>query len=397
MRRRTTFAALLTAYALCNTPSFGPVYSLALIMRWPILVFGAAIAVGQPRRQSAGFAAVWLMMLAALAAISALWSTDRVATIFYFFVALTFLAALDGLLGARNSGVSAEDLVGMLAVLHVVVIVGTLAYLVLRPGLAIDSSNVRGIIGNSNGLGVLLALTAPAIWTWRGVRRHPALFVGLCALGPVLIFASRSRSALLALAGAGVVSLVRARLAVRIAIGYGLVVLVVLALALGHGAEARRWFVEDLLYKDQRNGDVLSSRRTAFSLTWQSAEHHLIVGRGFGIIATPAELRDEGANVPRGSTGHREVGNAYLGLLEQLGWLGAGVFGVLALAVLAAVRRAVRGHSPATVTLAAIIVGSLVAANFEAYLFATGAVEALITWSAVVVVVRSRTRIEVPV
>lgn len=378
-RRMVGFVALglVAAYLLPNVPVIGNLSRLGLVVRW--LGLAAAAAVLYPRRSDmpSDTTSKLGVLFLGLAGGSVFWAVSRQTTVLktiglgLLFVALYLVADVyppDGI------GRAVSNLLGGL---NGALIVATVLVVATVPSRAFDTGRLQGPFGNPNGLGVALALTMPGLWAMSvSTRTKRLLRNGAVAAGIVMIVLSGSRTALVAVAvEAAVVLAVVGKRRLYQAL-YGLALVAALLALAGHLGTVTDWFVQDLVYKG--TGGLLETRAETLAASYEAALQRPILGHGFGNQADPPR---SGIGIVVTTVGSREVGNSYLGLIEQLGVVGL----ALALALLAALGRDVldarwRLDPMHWAVVAGVLLGGLAAAMFEAFLFAPGSLEALVVW-----------------
>jgi len=141
------------------------------------------------------------------------------------------------------------------------------------------------------------------------------------------------------------------------------------------------------VYKGERQSGILASRLSVWDKTISSMDQHPWFGTGFGTSATDFDKGQISQRFRSAGQVTREHGNSYLEIAEWLGFLGVIPFGVLLLFLLLNVtsvfvwmRQTRNPFSPA-VPLAIFIIGALVNAGFEDWLFAVGYHTCVLFWS----------------
>jgi len=134
---------------------------------------------------------------------------------------------------------------------------------------------------------------------------------------------------------------------------------------------------DTLLYKGKRQDGLLGSRTSPWQQTMDVIQQHPWFGSGFG--TSPSGTENMRLQITSSNTEtSREHGSSYLALLEWVGIVGVTPFYTLITFLLIVVarvfawmRRTADPFHPA-VPLAAIVLGGLVHAAFEDWLFAVG-------------------------
>lgn len=309
-------------------------------------------------------------------------ATYSIIPLLSLYKAISFLLALIALvfgIGLRHRG-NPQSWLRLLATGNLAIMVMSILFLPLS--IAYDEGFFRGPFANPNSLGSSLALTLPALLWLREqyLRDAPALFRSKLLTVAVftnvaLIFLSRSRSSLLA---AALVLVIYAFLrASRFAwiIVYGMFILLLAA------PTAASQVGRDAAFKGKDFQTSLETRIGQFDATLQAAQSRPISGYGFG---TSVGVTEWDGSLSSAAVG-REKANAYLGTMEEVGFVGATplVFGVLAalwIGFRSSRRLSWRGDGTIAALFAILAAGAL-HINFEAWLTAIGSFEAFIFWS----------------
>jgi len=140
---------------------------------------------------------------------------------------------------------------------------------------------------------------------------------------------------------------------------------------------------EALMYKNGEHGNLMDSRQKPWERSLRSFREHPWLGLGFGVADNSAEWR---FGYVTESQLTRERGSSYLTMLESAGILGTLPCALLLLALLREIlrvfswlRRTGEVSQPAVVA-AAILLGGLVNAFFEDWMFAVGYYMSVIFW-----------------
>ena len=143
---------------------------------------------------------------------------------------------------------------------------------------------------------------------------------------------------------------------------------------------------EDVVYKGHASESVARSREDQLRESLVMARGAGWLGSGFGIAASSGSPHSEPPTFGLG----REVGNSYLGAVEQLGWAGSVVVFLPVGWTIGAAWRCRRGTAfgPLEWSAALGAVAGLLFANGEAYLLASGSPLMVITWANAVLVTR---------
>jgi hypothetical protein len=298
-----------------------------------------------------------------------------------------FLLFLYGASGARLASMGSEETIfpGLLLGCEILVYACALVYFVLHVE----------VFGNRNSLGVVMGVIALPFLLWgllisenRSLRLRRFASLLLCL---VLLLCSYERAGFVAALVSSTmlcVGLKRYRLFLA---GLALVLLAALIVVAFVPSPAINQSDDNSLttrfvYKGKREAGVLASRKTVWEKTLSSLREHPWFGTGFGTSATAYDNTQTGKNFSSSGQLMREHGNSYLEILEWVGWFGVAPFATLLLLVamniarvFASMRRTGTLSSPA-VPLAAFLVGGLVHAGFEDWLFAVGYHTCVLFW-----------------
>jgi O-antigen ligase len=208
-------------------------------------------------------------------------------------------------------------------------------------------------------------------------RRLFALLV--CA---VLLVSSLSRASMLAAGLSSTVPLVCTRRYRTLLVGLSLFAAVLLNLYL-ISPERFTSSADTFLYKKGEKGKILGSRQKPWERSLDTFQEHPWLGLGFGAADNSADWKFD-VVTPGQLT--RERGSSYLTMLESTGVLGTLPFGLLMLALLRDVRKVFlwlrhtgNPDQPAVVA-ATVILGCLVNAFFEDWIFAVGYYTSVFFW-----------------
>jgi O-antigen ligase len=239
------------------------------------------------------------------------------------------------------------------------------------------------VLGHQNSMGAIIGvLVLPVILLdilhARPGRARLRKIVALGLAAGWLTF-SLARAALLA-AGLAVAAVLFFSRRYRLLVGGTAVVAVVVLLAVVVAPELWEAVLENVVFKDQVRGNVLSSRVPVWERSLQAIEQEPWFGSGFGVTRGLSEwwrfsASTEGLEFERGSS--------YLALVEGVGVMGTIPFALLLAAIARAVvhglRTLARGPS-LSATIAVALVAALGHAAFEAWLFSPGYHLCLMFW-----------------
>ena len=240
--------------------------------------------------------------------------------------------------------------------------------------------------GNANSLGLIMGCLCWPVLLWRWIlpasrqgsaRRFIPLF-----LSGALLLLSLSRASILAALLTSIFLLVGARRYRTLLMGASLFVAILLNIFLL--APGRFQAASDtLLYKKGEHGSLMESRQKPWERSLRTFRDHPWLGLGFGAADNSAEWRFSYVTQGRQT---RERGSSYLTVLETTGAVGTFFFGLLILVliweiwkVFSWLRRTGKVNQPAVVP-AAILLGGLVNAFFEDWMFAVGYYMSVIFW-----------------
>jgi O-antigen ligase len=385
--REMFFPALIVIFLLAGMAV--PAHGIWTSARWLVLAAGAVVGFviwlrSHDRPLGPFHLAAFGCVLAAV--VSALVSASPEVALLK--AVSLFLLLLYAAAGARMAVIGREQkfFSGLLLGCEILVYVSAVAYFVLH----------LELFGNRNSLGVVMGVVALPFLLWglltseHASRRRRRVFALL--LCQVLLLSSYERAGIVAaLASATVlcVGLRRYRLFFTGLATVSLAAPLVMAFVplpaanrAGDGSLASRF-----IYKGKREGGILASRKTVWQETVSSLREHPWFGTGFGTSATSYDKTQIAEKFSSASQVTREHGNSYLEIVEWVGLLGVAPFVSLLLLVTANIarvfvwmRRAGSPFSPA-VPLAVFMVGALVHAGFEDWLFAVGYHTCVLFWT----------------
>jgi O-antigen ligase len=272
--------------------------------------------------------------------------------------------------------------VRMYAWIAIATVLSNAVFVLIKPSAAFLAGRYRGWFVNPNAIGAVYGMFfIPVLAAEIGKhRRGLTRLASTCvfSLAAVGLLATQSRAGI----AAGIISLAVLILPKR---GLGIWVLVVgmtgiVILALFIGVPTSD-IVHRLVY---RNEVMLegSGRFPVWAEIWRRFLDKPFLGSGLGVSETGLTPRV----VEFSSAGYTiEKGNSYLGLLEELGAIGATVFIVALLVPIlrACVRRLIRATSMTgkeDLCLVAVVMGGLANAIFEAWLLSVGSILGFSFW-----------------
>ncbi len=354
--------------------------------RWVVLAAGALVGyVLFMHDRSRRFHAFHLIALFCVlgAFVSALVSTyPQVAVLKAASLFMLFLyAGAGGRLGIH--GREPEFFRGLLVACEIVTYLTAAMYFVAH----------REIWGNPNSLGLVMGVVIAPLLFWGMLigetrllqwRRSAAFFVAV-----FFLFYSVSRASIIA----GLSSMVLICLVLRrrklLLQGAVLALFMVAALAILSPATLStltETSASDVVFKGHRETGVLGSRKSPWQQTIGVISQHPWFGSGFG--TSPSGKEDNGPGKYSSNTDtNREHGSSYLAILEWVGLLGIVPFATLLLLllrkigqVLSWIYRTGYADHPA-VPIILVLVGGVVHAVFEDWLFAVGYYLTIFFWT----------------
>ena len=253
--------------------------------------------------------------------------------------------------------------------------------------------------GNPNSLGAVAGVVLVPVMLW-GVlisddlaQRRRRTFALMLAL--LILLSSYSRAGMLAASvscGLMCVTLRQYRLMIK-GIAFLVVAAVFVAITMPPSEGESNSVISTFLHKGKTEENVLGSRKSPWDQTVAAVRQNPWFGTGFGTSATRSDrAADNLAYISLDET-TREHGDSYLEIVEWEGLLGVVPFYVLILLILSNVRRVLtwmyRTGSPLSpaVPLAAIMIGGLIHAAFEDWMFAVGYYLTVVFWALAFVLV----------
>ncbi|HXY15194.1 MAG TPA: O-antigen ligase family protein [Terriglobales bacterium] len=384
--REAFFPALIFVFLLAGMAV--PAHEVWISVRWIVLAVGATVGLLWWLRHN--YLPLGLLHLLALACVL----TATVSAFVSSYPDVALLKSLSLLLlfvyavtGARAALIGREEkfFAGLLLACELLVYISAIAYFPLR----------LELFGNRNSLGVVMGVVALPFLLWgtfvsesRSLRRRRILAVLLCQL---LLLSSYERAGIIAALTSSTlfcIALRRYRFLLTsfvVALATAVIVATVVPLPAVNQSDDGS-MTSRFVYKGKREAGVLASRKTVWEKTLSSLQQHPWFGTGFGTSATAYDKTQ--VNEKFSSVGQvtREHGNSYLEIAEWVGLVGFAPFAALLLLlvgkvarILLWIRRTGLSSSPA-VPLAIFVVGALVHAGFEDWLFAVGYHTCVLFW-----------------
>jgi hypothetical protein len=374
----THFWTLMIAVFFWAGSAF-PLAGVMNLFRWVVLGAGAFLSLGYYARRAnripfnhqhlLGLFAVVAAFASALVSVNPLITVLKALSLAALFVYASIGARI---LWARNP----EPFVRRLVLLTEVLVYFT----------AICYSASFAAWGNPNSLGLIMGCICWPVLLWRlilpAARQGAARRLVPLVICGVLLVLSLSRASLTAAFLSSVFLLLGARRFRNLLLGISLLAVILLSMFLvtpGRFKDAS----EALMYKNGEHGNFMDSRQKPWERSLRSFREHPWLGLGFGAADNSAEWRF--GYVTQGQH-TRERGSSYLTMLESAGILGTLPCALLLLAlvrdiwrVFSWLRRTADVNQPAVVA-AAILLGGLVNAFFEDWMFAVGYYMSVIFW-----------------
>lgn len=385
--RQRFFPFLLIIFMLAGTRL--PLSDAANIARWLVLgvgaICGAAIFAKDHLKPFHALHVVAFCCVASAATSAAVCSYPKQALLKALSLLLLFVY---GACGARLAILrrEQESVSGFLAGCELLIYFSAIQYFVFH----------SEFFGNPNSLGMVMGVVGVPLMFW-GVLTSPNVrlrrrrtFALLLAIA--LLLSSYARAGMIAAAISCIllcVLLGRYRLLVKGAtVSFLMAMLVAALVPLRNAAEQPASLKSRFLFKGKQQAGVLGSRTSVWDSTISSIEQHPWFGSGFGTVNTKYDSNpNRVGNFSSNTLTTREHGNSYLAIAEGVGLLGVlPFFFMIALVVVNSGRvlkrlRQTRDPSPLAVALAIILVGGLVHAFFEDWLFAVGNYICVFFWS----------------
>jgi hypothetical protein len=240
--------------------------------------------------------------------------------------------------------------------------------------------------GNPNSLGLIMGCICWPVLLWRlilpATRREHARRAIVLLICSALLALSLSRASITAACLISVFLLLGAKRYRTLMLGVGLFAAILFSIFL-MTPERFQNASETFMYKKGEHGNLMDSRQKPWERSLRNFQEHPWLGLGFGTADNSAEWQFD--YVTQGQL-TRERGSSYLTMLESTGILGTLPCALLLLALIREIwrvfswlRQTGKVNQPA-VLAAAIILGGLVNAFFEDWMFAVGYYMSVIFW-----------------
>jgi O-antigen ligase len=240
--------------------------------------------------------------------------------------------------------------------------------------------------GNPNSMGLIMGCICWPVLLWRlilpALRREYARRVIVLLVCGALLVVSLSRASITAACVISVFLLLGTRRYRILLLGMTLLVVILLSMFLVT-PDRFQDASETLVYKKGDRGNVMASRNKPWERSLHTFRDHPWLGLGFGAADNSSEWRFGYVTIGQQT---RERGSSYLTMLETTGILGTLPSALLLLALIREIfrvffwlRRTGKVNQPAVVA-AAIILGGMVSASFEDWMFAVGYYMSVIFW-----------------
>lgn len=248
------------------------------------------------------------------------------------------------------------------------------------------------IWGNPNSLGAVMGVVVAPLLFW-GILILPAPTVRwrrsfAFLLSMILLFYSFSRASIIAALFSMFLMCVVLRRQKLLAQGAILSLFLLAAFAIFGPRDVANFSAStsDLVYKGHHESGVLGSRKSPWQQTMSVISEHPWFGSGFG--TSPSGKDQGGPGLYASNTEiNREHGSSYLAILEWVGLIGIVPFVFLLILLLRQIGHALASlrNSPqppyAAVPILLILIGGLVHAAFEDWLFAVGYYLTVFFWT----------------
>jgi O-antigen ligase len=253
-------------------------------------------------------------------------------------------------------------------------------------------------MGNPNSLGAVMGVVAVPILLW-GAMLHENVFVHhrrefLCVIALYLTFHSQSRSGMVAaFVSCGLFCLALRRYKLFV-LGTLAILILITSSAIFEPEQFSKTLSsmkEQIVYKGKDPAlGVLGSRQTPWQEAMDSIHTHFWLGSGFGTSdrgQDDSQFSDRHPRFTTTDTVRHENGSSYLTILTWVGIGGAVPFYLLLVAVVWSVFRTISwmwntaNPSHPAIPLAMVVLGGLVNAVFEDWLFAVGYYLCVFFWS----------------
>lgn len=385
-----------------SMPIFGIVSGQLSLARWILLAVAAIIAIATAFRNSFAVLLVKIktiqVLMICMLAIIACSSVYSVNPLLSYMKGLTLLMlALLFIFGHRHFVGNGFERVSGLQIkigwMLRTIVGGSIAYALVAPGVAFLGLGFGGLYGHPNALGAMLGIFAVPFFLYDFIcERRPEgkIFHGVVLLiTTVSILATRSRASLLAAVGASFLILYFLRRKAAVAL------LALMLVSFGF-----IWSFDLPLFQDVsqefalKGGEmVLGTRAQMWEEGIENIKGSPFWGWGFGTSKesiTGWGTQTGGAGWTLSTTawlGDREKGSSYLGITEELGFIGAIpaylliLFLIGQLLFILRMRQVVpRAEWMLLLLLYSVIISGLINAGFEAWFFSLGSHITILYW-----------------
>ena len=383
---RRTFFALLSVtflFAGVNLP-FGSSWSTA---RWIVLGMGALVGIvitlKEGRYQFGGLHLLAFFSVLAAFTSAAVSHHTFVSSLKVLSLLLLFLYAATG---ARLAVVNREGrfFAGLLTGCELFVVAIAMFYFLGRE-----------VMGNPNSLGAVMGVVAAPMLLWGTMLPQEPFAhrrrVLLCVVSMYLAYTSHARAGILAaLVSCALLCLATRKYALLLR-GVGVLAVVVATGAILNPEAFSRTissFTSTVVYKEKDPTlGLLGSRETPWQETMDAIRNNFWFGTGFGTSDTRSDAIDSHDTVASSTPATTEHGSSYLEIVSWVGVLGTLPFLLLlvvllqrACSVILWTYRTPAVYNPA-LPLALLVIGGLIHAAFEDWLFAPGYYLCVFYWS----------------
>lgn len=397
--------AMIILWSAASMPLLGDVRGLLSIARWGLLAIAALVSIASSFKDSFSVLLVKLkpiqvLMLIMVTVVLVLGAYSVNTGLSYLKGTIFLTLVVFFMFGYRHfigdASRRVPSMLNRIGWLLIAVGILSIAYFVVAPSGAVLGAAFGGIYRQPNSLGAIIGVFAIPLFvykftcmsgSWKKVFHGGVLLINIG-----ILLATRSRAGMLAgLVGAfTILFFLRRRAVVILLLWFGIVVLIV-------GQYFSFWsdINQELVFKGRE--EFLTGRGSMWEEGIENIMEKPLWGWGFG--ASKASMDWEFSTST--GEGDREKGSSYLGIIEELGFLGAIPAYVLIFYLISQLRfiirmrrRILREEWVLLLVLYSIIVAGLVDAGFEAWLFSLGSHIAIFYWLVVFLYFGLRDRVE---
>jgi O-antigen ligase len=367
---RFIFTAALVAFLASNFP-LGRIGVFARFPSIVLLIASCVMMLSRTRMSGISTLSVTIYLFLTYSFVTTFWTENVLLSLAKWFlyatVALAFLIA--GTAVTQNSSRDTNPF-EPLKWLFLPMMVSSL--FALSTGAGWIESNFRGYCGNSNSLGASIMLTSPWLIfelkrSWDNRRRRRWL-LALAAATVVVMLATHSRAALCAFLILPAIAGKQMKAGRKVTLAY----IALMALIVTYALRPESFDAAYHSYVAKRADNILASRGTQMEDSWEAAKQGGLFGEGFGVSVGLSRYWD----LTTFSRISREKGNSILGIVEETGLVGLGLYIAVLCALYGALRKFSSTSDPDQKFIANIAIGYFVAAlihgQFEAWFLSFG-------------------------